>query len=716
MLLAAILQAQGDKIFALLPVHMKSLAVKLSAGTVLLLAFSLPVMYLLAFSQEKSRNSVFRISGLDKDYGSYHGILQLKSCSGSNLDLIRLVEYDHFKFDGLSVQEVWTGKGNLDESGQLQAEFRLRKADLFSQVDSKFHSKDEFKETLNLHYAISELKNGAESVIISPRKAKDRLISDRLASRRSLWESKRQVLSGKGDCFQLIGNWANLTLFLPAASLLRFDSLLTPYTGKEEFRSGNQYFVTDKSDFGFYQKNKEKIRLPNKVLDHISLVESRLCHDAYAYSLAEKAKYFDQEMSANHLNRLGLYVRARFDSSQERKEFIESGDGALWSGMYAASQAMRHLCTKDEEALSNFKRVSEGLMLLMDLPEAKSEFARTAELLEPGKTAADPWVEINYAGKRIKYLRGGNNDMLKGLFLSFAFAFEILPDKDPLLERVKAHALRLCQLRIVREKLHPGNEFSALGLTALASGREGDLRAYLRNYKERVKAIGFFNLDKGFYYGGIADWSGVNLSMCGQLADIIIAKNLCRLAAKTNKVELQAGLEEVLAALRQKLADSWTLYFPAKRDFITIAAAAFAENASGSLNFPDSCRQPNFVRKAAWPEDKKESIWLLHEMPMLAKGFGYRLAFDYRLRPQWCMSAWPLRPWKLFVNKYPAEYYLQGAYSYPLFEGLAFQADNSLVSAFAIKGEADCRVRPGRFDYLFLYWAARLAGLIDGNT
>src|SRR5262249_40369424 len=147
--------------------------------------------------------------------------------------------------------------------------------------------------------------------------------------------------------------------------------------------------------------------------------------------------------------------------------------------------------------LTNYKRVTKGLMLLMDLTGDPQEFARTADPVVQGEKLTEPWRISVSPYQNIKYLLGGNNDMVKGLFHAFAWAYQILPANDPFLAEVDEHAKRMPILRVAaREKSHPGNMFSAAGLAALSSQDPEDLNKYLQFYASPIKPIDTLNLDK----------------------------------------------------------------------------------------------------------------------------------------------------------------------------------------------------------------------------
>src|SRR5262245_18391254 len=118
-------------------------------------------------------------------------------------------------------------------------------------------------------------------------------------------------------------------------------------------------------------------------------------------------------MADHHLKELGLYSTALYNDDGGPAGYAANGDGAVWSGMYAGSQALRWLVTKDPKALANYKRVVKGLMLLMDITDSSEEVVRTAHLFKEGETLNHPWARGQGRFAHIKYIKGGNNDMIK---------------------------------------------------------------------------------------------------------------------------------------------------------------------------------------------------------------------------------------------------------------------------------------------------------------
>lgn len=649
---------------------------------------------------------IYEIRGEHAKWGSYKGKLEVRTLKNKEVRATRIVSFDKLVFEGLSpVQQVWTADGQLD-NGVLNLHVELKQADFLSQVDGVCRSSGQFKKAHVFHYLAGG--TGREIRFSDPFACSEKLSFHLPAGKEPLWKDERKLLPARGECFQTISRLANASFFLPAILRYRLDEQLAAYRGRAEFRSRSHYFVQDSTDYQFYKENPQALRVCNKVLDYIALVEASFRQDAYSHSLRSKMLAFEAEMKNEHLNELALFAGAVCGKSGEKIGYSPNGDSALWTGMYAGSQAMRFMVMKDPEALANFRHVLKGMFLLMDITENNSEFARYAEPLKPGeKLLIEPWKLGQGKFRLMKYLPGGNNDMIKGFYHAFVWAHEILPADDPLRLELKEYCRRLPFLRIAsRDLRHPGNISPALGLAALG-GDPAALESFLKEYKNLERPIDFLNLDKGYFCAGIADWSGVNLTLVTQLSNILIAKNLLQNCGSSRQRQELMG---VLQERRNKLHKTWSIYCDCKRDLLTIANDAFNQSNNEFLKFPSQVQ-----KEANWQEYRQDALWSLRQIPK--KALKHDIVFDYRLRPQWCASGSPLRPWKYYVERdWLPERSLQGVCNYPLFEGSSFDTDNIWATeAFRFRGAAGTKHKHGRMDFLYVYWLGRISGLINEN-
>lgn len=635
---------------------------------------------------------LYNVSGVHSVYGPYQGQVELRPEKGG-LSATRVIEYQDYSFDEYRVQEVWTGSA-LESDGTTQLQFSLRQADFLRFVDGVERTSDQFQTPVKVTYNL-DVKAPAEFSIGSSV-IRETVVNSAVATTDPLWRDERIFIPTLGDSLPWLSNAAFLTLLKPFLERYHADPMVSASLARPECQSQEQQVVRDTTDFQFLRKHPNTLRVVNKVTDRIALVESRFRTDAYAPTLAAKAKAFDDAFPAQNLNAFGSYVW-----NGEHGQF-SNGDSALFTGMYAGSQAMRWFITHDSQALDNFRRALNGLILDMDVTGDPTTFARSVEPMQPGEKLDPGWYQ-GPAGS--KYHMPGNNDMVKGIFYAFAWAFELLPDGDPTLEQVKMHARRLPGLQSLQQApLLTENSFLADGLAALAGSR-WDLVKFVANYALKVGPVDATGVEDGYYYGGIADWSGANLNVLTGIARILIAKDI------DQRLHTLGVAHQILTNARYKLLETWSVYEGSKRDSLTVAAYTFGAN--NNLGLTGSTQSSSWSKIDKWPQSVQDSLWSLYEMPVDSS--AHEVMADHNLRPDWCMSQWPDSVWQSFGSSKPMSYFYQNKALYPWFESAALGAENVWSSGWALNDANLHHARAGRFDYLHMYWMARVAGLISAQ-
>jgi hypothetical protein len=176
----------------------------------------------------------------------------------------------------------------------------------------------------------------------------------------------------------------------------------------------------------------------------------------------------------------------------------------------------------------------------------------------------------------------------------------------------------------------------------------------------------------------------------------------------------------VLNQAREALMNQWFTYSEIKRDFLTIAAFAFAyrEGTRGfgyDSNLPPDKAEARWPVRRVWDDTLRNSVWSLREMPINRSHSS--MTIDYRLKPDWSLSAFPRLPWKSVKDKQPVEYHMQGAFIYPIFEGHGNSSNFVWKdTAMPLILESNKRQRPPGGDYLYTYWMARWSGLIGDDS
>lgn len=645
-------------------------------------------------------NRGITFSGVNSEHGQYIGEMELRT-NNDTLSVTRIITYESFKFENLAVQEVWTGVAVFDpESRSYIIEYDLRQADFLNMAEGFSRSAEDYIDKTRILQKISIKNNSVQSESFARNNEifEDHNLKVKRLSSKPLWENKRyKVESIDHESSTLI----KIGMDLMNMRLLRWfhnQDFAQKYADRKEFKSKKQYFVYDPTDYDFYQKNPDILRVVNKIPDTISLIEDVQRRNAYAPTLSMKMNHFEEAMKNFHINEFGLFSSAQLDSDGNFEKYTLDGDSALWTGMYLASQAMRYKITKEEVALNNLKKSLNGLMLLMDITESSTEFARGVIKYDENIKLSDKLHRGRNQHSDKIWLSTGNNDMYKGLIHGFIWAYLTLPESEKSTrQNLLEHMARLPYLTVA-EKIQ--NKAPAYGLRALALNSNEDREKFVKNFKKVDFFETLLNIEGDLHVGGVVDWSGINLGMVSTLTDLLIAKAL--------------GEKAIVEKAKKGLVLQWKDLALTKRDFLTIATYAFAIKDGFDWSNANEFRDGYSTKKLkeTWERDLFGALWSLREIPINRS--KYDTSYDFSLRPDWCLSWWPRLPWKSITKKNPATSHFQGVDSYPLFES------RGIGSTFIWKdhafgytsGSRKSMKAPGT-DFLYSYWMAKLSGLIQ---
>ncbi len=636
---------------------------------------------------------IWFVQGTSSTRGPYNGEIELRKSNDGTFSVVRIVTYINSFFDGLKVQEVWTGKA-VATNDSLTISYDIKQADFIMRLGNLKRKATDFLAPVEVVSRFIPSNKGLATQFSDKNSSTytEWLTTIRELEPEPLWINRRVNLDAKGKSIPIVVK-AAITV---AKGHLDFDKdpFVRTYRARPEFKDQQPYFVFDPTDFEFYRNNKDVIRVVNKVTDNISITEAVVKRNAYAPTLEEKAIGYEQNTVSNHINELGMFAHAVIGSDGQILNYAQDGDSSVWTGMYVASQAMRYLKTQDSQALVNVRKSLKGLMTLMAVTGDKKEFARTLAIYNPNEKLKDEWHRGEGVYSNIIWREGGNNDMLRGITHGFLWASRVLPQSDTALwSELRERSIALKDLRIVQEKKQ--NLPAALGLAALLTKDRSYKEKYLDAYETiPMKLSGLF--DSSFYWRGSADWSGINLSMLGDINDIMIADLL--------------GATKIRNQMREQLMDSWVTYQPAQRHLLTLAAYEFAyKHGTRGGNFHSDSSEEKFSRALA------RAPWGLRDIPYPRPNLD--VAIDRSLDPSWCVSPIPKLFWKVFKKWEPPEgYFYQGMYSYPVFEMDAFGSNMVWKdSAFRFKISHTKGEELAGVDYLYAYWLARYSGAPDVN-
>lgn len=637
---------------------------------------------------------IWFLQGTSSTRGPYNGELELRKASDGTFDVVRMVTYINYFFDGLKVQEVWTGKA-VATNDSLTISYDIRQGDFITKLGSTKRDPSDFGAPIQVLSRYVVTPNGLATHYADKKVSN---YNEWITTRRNLeaaplWVNQRQTISAQGPKIPLVVRGV-IKAFKWDIGYDK-DPLVKSYKNRPEFKNENPYIIFDPTDFQFYRNNKDVIRVTNKIVDDISITEAAVKRNAYAPTLEEKAHSFDKNARDFHINEAGMVAHAVLDENGRLIQYSFDGDAALWTGMYLGSQAMRYLKTKDSEALDNVKRSLKGLMTLMEITGDSKQFARTLALYNPAQPVPEKWHRGSGKFQHLIWLEGGNNDMVKGLTHGFLWAGMVLPQTETeLWKSLQANVQKLINLQVVQDKTQ--NKPAALGLAAWLNKDENAKEEYISYYKKLKTKVTGYSFDTTFYWHGSADWSGINLGLVGDITDITLADLL--------------GQSKIRDQLRERLMDAWVTYAPAQRHLQTMVAYGFAyKHGTRGGNFRSESSEAKFNASLS------QAAWGLREIPYPRPNLD--VTIDHSLRPDWCMSPIPRLFWKsLKKPEPPVSYFYQGLYNYPVFELQAFTSNFVWKDgAFLYQGSHSKGVENSGVDYLYAYWLARYVGAANIN-
>ena len=650
-------------------------------------------------------NKIYSSFGTHSLYGDYQSQTEIK-VDQSQLKIIKIISYKNFKFENLAIEEVWEGVGQVNQD-TLKVTFFLNKAEFLKSAEGFERTELMFKEKEEVHLETDSLEIGSQLAFQRSNEFfNEKIVSISESSNIPLWENLRKKTLSYGKESSLLIKAAVYFLKKRVFDWFHSDPLIKAWEHKEEYQSKMQYFITDLTDYNFYQKNPNKLRVVNKIPDRISLIESIQRRNAFAPSLEEKKNHFDKLMQKFHINELGLFSSAELDEKGNVKRYLFDDDSALWTGMYVASEAMKYKITKDAKALMNIKRSLKGIMLLMDITNDPRNFARSAAIHD-GSISINQKFHLYQVKneKPIVWSSVGNNDMFKGLIHSFIWSYLVLPENEKeLRNNLKKYMVRIADLDVGN---HLQNKVPSYGLKALVTGSKDDLQVFYNAHDmEQLPGL-IFDVEGSTHVGGIVDWSGVNLGMVSIISDLLIAKELIK------KFPEEDRLKDAYSKMQRVLMLQWKDLRTTKRHFLTIAAHTFAINEGFSIQHANEWGDEltKLELKQEWKQAKEQALISLIEIPINRS--SYDLTYDFSLKPDWSISWWPVLPWKSVKKRSEVTYHIQGAYSYPLFE--SFGMGSTFIwkdQAFVYRGGSQKSIKAPGTDYLYTYWMARLGGLL----
>jgi hypothetical protein len=627
---------------------------------------------------------VWSIQGQDPVHGKYRGNLEIRK-NGGGLDVTRVVQFQAAKTgDGLHIGTVWTGRCQSSRNGTAIATFSLDRANFISRAGGRTRT-DGDRTPLEVRARITEDAGRNLLIEYGARDDPDFSIGEsgvfaNPVGPEPIWRSARRVesCSNEGLAFHVL----KPVLFGLLRNYHR-QPAVRPFSRTTAFREAGHSIAFDRTSFDFYRSNPDQIRLVDTVIDPISLAEEEIRASAFRSSLGEKAAYYQSLMDSGLVGRHGMVLSRISPGGVEHPD----GDGALWTGIYAYTQALRYRLSGDADALRNLRRSLHGLFTLMEITRDRRTFARTLRLAGPPLTGG--WERGHGEFAHLDWLAGGNNDMSRGLVLGVIAGWSALPPGDGLRQTIPRRAtemLELCEFLQdpvtdcdpEREGLHlpsvnPGIAKLLAGLTNRNPDWIEEGHVWLR------QPLLWAYADRGggpVYLNGVSDWSGNHLTLLKTLA-------LQWTLARTGEGRLET-------AWVRASAEAWRILHQLNQPLHAALAVA-----SGSLTDP-----------AELTAARDQALWGLRSFPVPKHPYPV----DHRVRDDFVMSPFPSLPWKLDWSTNDERH--QSLVARERIEGPMKRylwVENPF--SFVSEGTGD-DVLPG-VDYLVLYWIARDGGLIS---
>ena len=652
-----------------------------------IIALSDIICQLQQLAEHKENNSeiygIYAITGSDNLWGDYSGQCEIRRQSNNDI-IIHTQVWNQSIFEGYTRALVWEGTINSNNKPyQINA--------LLHNVGFIVSYNDDVRES-QLQPSIIKgemlpLNQKSLSVQYTVNKNNDVYESNEIwhyhqpCSENPIWQNQRQMVPTHSE----IDSEIKQSLFTVYSAFHQQPEML-PYIYEPQFQDAIHYQVWDRTDFLFYRKNPHIIRVIQHFPDNISFAEAKLRNLAYSKTLSEKAQYFDismsYEQSSPFINEFGMIV----DYSG-----CYDIDSLEWTGVYVASQALRYMTTKETIALNNMIHSLNGIILCYNIAPTKGDFART--IRAHSEPVDGNWVHGQGQYEMCDWLTPGNNDMIKGFFIGFTFAYMALQEAGGDFEQLDHMERIINELLEYNEEImgitkRPINTFVGTAMllmmihpeNILDLGAIADKTRLSSEYEALYTALKYLIVELGngsTYEFGTSDWSGNQLNMETMLvlytiADILEDDSYFFMDAHKN--DFQEGMRKALDQFKDLNLGLFHLVYATLGGYTT----------------------PH--------KSLEESIWMLESFPCPKTFQNY----DWSINPDFCMSPFPELPWK-FDWQEPSEDRTQSLVAYPLFEQNTSNYQWK-TNPFVYKNTA-YRINNAA-DYLIGYWFGRYYGVL----
>lgn len=629
--------------------------------------FTIPVF---ANNPVDSKCVAYSYTGRDQ-FGNFSGQVQVFD----NDSAILSTSYDR-TWNGYSVQTLHRGQVIHTSVNYFVLEFSLKQHGFITQLNEKQLSKDEFQHVNKLQITVSKKKTNPCHSILDEQ------------------DQRQKVEIKNGLDTPYLIQLANSFLIKGVRDWYLRQPELDPYRKSSDFVNKKFYYINDLTDLAFYRRFPKVLRFRNTEINEFTLREVSLRNAAFAYSIDEKIKYFEQNTYKYNINSAGM-----FDYTIGNERYPDY-DSALWTAMYTASQAMKYKVTHDKNAYNYFRQSLRSLVTLVEISDDPESFARGLMPVSSETRISDQWKKGKGRFSKLYWLPGGNNDMIKGLFLGFIWAYKMLDKNDPLYVQVKDTVLRLEQLKLKR--LNFINKTYILGLKALFYQSLDSYKDFIHSYLSAQNNLDLLGLDRPFYIDGMSDWSGAHLNMVSNLTLLLIAEEMQKnqnlfFNAYTEFDAINRSsvdVDWIIKKTKENINETYLVMQNTKRDYLCLMNFSINKNRSNS--------------------EIRECFASFLETPMFLP--DEKLVMDRRFNKDFIYSPSPDLPWKGIFDRQSVDRFLSANIHYPKFEGDGIDSQYMWKdNAFEIMGQKMKNKKMPRVDILFSYWAFRFYENSDSN-
>ena len=623
---------------------------------------------------------IWEISGIDSLNGPFTGSLEMRETSSGVFEVIRLIRVHDWTYkDGRTIELAWTGTGEKKAVDKALVRFSLTRADFIPYVETISRTEADRTPLVVTASATASRGRGLDLVYSTDEDPgwtiEEEGVFVSSPGSEPLFKMDREVHATHPEANPL-GKEVLFKLFESYHALPEVE----PYVDNPDFQKAVHYQVVERTDSDYYRSHPDRLRVVNKVLDAVSLAETEIRANAFRAPFHEKAAYYQEELTRLFLGPHGM-VENRNDQGKPEPD----GDGALWTGVYGYTQALRYRATGEPQALDDLRAVVRGIHTLIDITGDPLNFARTLRLADLPLPVG--WRQGEGPFAELYWLPGGNNDMAQGVIIGMIAGWDALPQEDPLRPEIAAHSLKLLDLcEFMQERdagcpardgldlpsTNPGMALLLAGITNDDPDRVGEGLAWLNDCLLKAYA----ELGGGpFYIHGISDWSGNHLTLVSTLS----------VQWLLNHTDDEALKDLWLKASGKAWQNLRTLEHPLQ-----------AALASGLHALDDPGDQE---------EARAQALWGLRSFPFPKHSYPV----DHRIRADFVLSPYPSLPWKMDWETDRGR--MQSLTGHGLVESVVDQYfwNGSVLSI------AEGAIGPGQApggDYLFLYWLARDLNLI----